>query len=191
MSTVLVRLKSIPRTAKVPLIINSDLAKVEFLDFKAEGIKKGSKINAPLSLALLLVKRGNALVDKSSLPTLSEINKLAWLETKSNELQRVTKDFYIKSSLLVWSLLEKPDNFENERRIRFLKALLMDIVKSRLQKIMKLALSNPVPSREIINALTFEEEALYLAMCDVIGSWLRYMKELIEGRAYEREHDKY
>jgi len=186
-----VKLKSIPRTVKVPLIVHSDVTEVSFLDFKAGRIERGAKVETPLSLALLLMKEGIASLDEMSLPTLSEINKAAWLEMKSNELQKISKDFYVRSSLLVWTASEDSYDFESERRLRFIKALLMDIVKSRLQKIVKLALSNPVPSRDVINSLTLEEEVLYLTMCNMIGSWLRYMRELVEGKVYERQYAKH
>jgi len=182
----LIRLKRIPHMITVPLVVNSNITDVEFLGFKIGSVEEGAKVEAPLSLALLMVKNGIASLDESSLPTLSEINRIAWLEMKSGELQRIDKDFYIKSSLLVWSLLGRVDDFESERKMRLVKALLMDIIKCRLQKIVKLALSNPIPSRDIIDNLTSEEEALYLTICDVIGSWLKYMKELMEGRIHEQ-----
>lgn len=191
MTIMFVQLKSVSHNVKVPLVVHSDLASIDFFDFKIEKSKRGEKIKIPLSLALFLIKKNAVSLDESSLPTLSEINKIAWLEMKGNELQKVSKDFYVKSSLLVWSASKNPYDFESERRLRFIKALLMDIVKSRLQKIVKLALSNPVPSRDIIENLTLEEEVLYSTMCNIISSWLRYMRELVEGKIYEREHTEY
>lgn len=182
MSTMISRLRSVPYSSQVSLEALADIGELEYLGRRIGRVPKGGRARVPLKLALSLMESGAARPDASALPTLSEINRLAWLETKSDELQRVDKEFYVRAYLLVRSLSSEGE--EAERRLRFVKAVLMDIVRSRLQKIVRAAVSDPKPSKELLSNLALEEEALYLAVCEVVGSWLEHMRRVVEGVAY-------
>lgn len=154
-------------------------------------LKKGSRVTLPLRLLVPLVKEGIIKLDEDRLYDFNTLNKIRWREERSEELQKLDKDFYLKSRLVL-SLLEKrlrenAENYELLSRIRQVKVLLMDIVKRRIYKISKLAFASPEPSRDLMERMTREERIFYVKLCDLIKTWQESMSSFIErGEVIER-----
>ncbi|RLE85805.1 MAG: hypothetical protein DRJ41_00435 [Thermoprotei archaeon] len=147
-------------------------------------LKKGSKVALPLRLLMPLIKEGIIKLDEGRLYDFNTLNKIRWREERSEELQRLEKDFYLKSrlvlSLLENRLKEDVENYELLSKIKQIKVLLMDIVKRRGYKISRLAFASPEPSRDLMERMTREERMFYVKLCDLIKSWQESMSIFIE-----------
>ena len=173
----------------VTLVVNKDIPhQISFLGYTISPARRGDKIKVPIPLANVLIKEGYASIDESSIPTITDLNKISWMEARTDELQEIPPNFYYLVRILINKLKEKAikeNDFSAERRLQLVKSLVFDVVKCRLQKILKLVLANPNPSREITNKMSIEEEVLYITLCRIINSWLDYMKNSMEGDSYE------
>lgn len=182
----MVALRNLIRTvlysdSDIPLVIKRDTSlrsALQFLRFKA-----GQRVKLPYSYALALIREGAAEVDSEQLPTISTIKKCTWAEEKSEELQPLEEDFYLKLTLYVRDLKEKSRRGdssaeENYRRIRIAAT---DLIRLRTLKIAQLALRNPAPIREKMKSMTREEQILYVNLCTQISTWMSEMTEMIFG----------
>ncbi|RLE84983.1 MAG: hypothetical protein DRJ41_02100 [Thermoprotei archaeon] len=174
---------------EVPVEVKSDKL-VEIGGLKVE-LKRGAKLNLPLRLSHTLMREGIVKLDEGKLYSLNMLNKIRWREERSERLQKLEKDFYLKSRLTLSVLEEKArqgyDSYEPRSSIKQFKITLMDIVKRRVYKIAKIALANPEPSRDLMEIMTREERVLYIKLCDLIKSWQESMKLFIErGEVIER-----
>ena len=173
----------------ITLTLKRDLPhEISFLGYKINPLRAGQKVKVPLPIARILVDEGYASYDEESIPNVTEINKIAWMEARTDELQELPPNFYYLASLLVKKLKEKVINekdLHSERHLLLVRSTLLDIIKCRLQKIVKIALANPTPSKEIISKMSFEEEMLYLSLCKLLSSWIEFMRKVIEGEEYD------
>ncbi len=158
---------------------------LSFMSFKLPRIQKGDKVRVPRPLADLLVSRGIAILSEEDTLTLSEINKTAWIELRSDELTKLRPDFYLEVARLVKTISEQISKGDlgvaGLRRLQIVKATAMDIAKCRLNKLLKIVYADPTPSRKILDLLTPEERELYIKLCQLVGSWIESMKTFVEA----------
>ncbi len=141
-------------------------------------LRKGAKLELPLSDALPLLKKSFIALDSERLHSPQDINKVRWLESRElGTLQALNGDFYLKARL---SIIDMEQRGVDERKINLVKAALVDIIRLRLQKIMKAVSASPEPSRDLLEKLTWEERALYTMLCGFVREWYRFMVEFIE-----------
>ncbi|RLE71006.1 MAG: hypothetical protein DRJ43_00740 [Thermoprotei archaeon] len=142
-------------------------------------LRRGAKLELPLREALPLLRKGLVAVDPSRLYTLQELNKIRWIESRDPQMiQKLDEHFYLKARLTL-AHLEKEEGVSGYR-LEVAKALIIDIVKLRLQKVVRSVTANPEPNRDFMEKLTWEERALYVKLCDLVNSWYRSMLEFIE-----------
>lgn len=172
--------------AKTLLIIDTQVPVVVLEDVKAAvkgglgelPLRKGARIELPLREALPLIKRRVLELDAERLPGYKEFMKIRWMESRDlSAPQEISPDFYVKARLALL-LLEERD--EDPQEIKKIRAAVIDIVRIRLQKIIRAVLANPEYSRELAEKLTIEERALYSLLCKAVGDWYASMREFIE-----------
>lgn len=148
-------------------------------------LRRGAKLELPLREALPLVRRGVVEVDGERLYSLQDLNKIRWIEGRDlHALQDLDEHFYLKARLAILKLGEEAD----ERRLSIAKAAVVDIIKLRLQKILRTVMANPEPDRELMEKMTWEERALYVQLCEVVRSWYESMVEFVERGDVLGEH---
>ncbi|RLE65554.1 MAG: hypothetical protein DRJ34_05830 [Thermoprotei archaeon] len=172
-------------TIEVPVIVVKNVdTELNIGEIKIGPLNKGDRIKIPYRLLDILFKEKIVDIDVMNIPALSEIRKIAWIESRSNELQKLDKNFYINASMLIKKLEnELIENYDANllREIEEIKSLLYDLVKCRLNKILSLVISSHIPSRELVEKMTEEEKILYTQLCNHIGDWFSTMKKIIEG----------
>jgi DNA replication factor GINS len=132
--------------------------------------KAGSVINAPTPLLEILIKRGIASLLEEDRINSEEILKRVWLENRSpSELRELPKDFYVRARL---SMLGN-----DQKNQRVLTQQLRELVQVRLRKILMLLAINPglADSREFLDKLTIEEEALVKSIAPLIKEFINAM----------------
>jgi len=166
---------------EVPVeIIGERTRKVSLGGLQVE-LKKGAKLELPLKAVLSLIRRGEASIDPSRLYSIGELNKIRWKEEQSYQLQKLEPFFYLKARLLIELLEQEAMNEPRaQAKIRHIKVCVLDIARSRLNKILKAVLANPEPSRELMSLMTLEERALYVKLCSIVGAWRDSMQRFIE-----------
>lgn len=140
-------------------------------------LRKGARLELTLAEAIPLIRRGVVAVDSGRLYSLQELNKLRWIESKDlSEVQRLDEDFYVKARLSITTMASGGD----ASRAELAKANLVDIVKLRLQKVLRAVAANAEPSRDFAERLTVEERALYISLCKLVSSWHSSMVSFAE-----------
>ena len=146
---------------------------------------KGHIINITYSSLLNKLNENNFSENNIEELTPATIARIVWKEEKEEELQKLSKDFYAKCSILLRKM-EKELNDKNfifhSKNIMLIKSNLLDLIKYRTQKIVKLALLTPTPQRDLINKMTAEEEFLYILLCNILSSWNQFIVENLVGR---------
>lgn len=141
-------------------------------------LRKGARLELPLRDALPLIRKGVLVLDHERLYSWQELNRVRWMESRDlTTPQPLAYDFYLKARLTV-QLLEKSP--EGSRRADAAKSLLVDIVRLRLQKVLRAVLANPEFNRDFAERLTVEERALYASLCKIVGDWYSSMRRFLE-----------
>jgi len=169
-------IENVPVTLKVikPLLLDEKI----FNEYTIQG-DSGDRIRVPLSIAKVLVREGYCAFDDDT--DINKMKRVLWFEMKDKDsITELPKDFYLKIGRLIKRYekkLEKdPLNYEANFALNMLKSLLHDIIKCRLQKIVKLCVSNPNVDKDVLNKLTVEEEFFYKFLCGFVNSWLNYIE---------------
>ena len=68
-----------------------------------------------------------------------------------------------------------------ERMARRTRAVIVDILRRRMYKIARLAVTNPLPSKAHMKNMTREERLLYANLCHLLESWHSQMISMLEG----------
>lgn len=165
----------------IPLIVKHDTSLKSALQLLR--LRAGQKVKLPYPYALSLLREGAAEIDLEQLPSLSTIKKHTWAEEKSDDLQHLDEDFYIKLMLYIEDLKEKARKGDTAAEENYRKARIMvtDLVRLRTLKIAQLALKNPTPVREKMKNMTREEQIFYVNLCAQISSWMSSMSGMILG----------
>jgi len=168
----------LPLNTQVPVIVLQD---VKTLMKSVSGelvLKKGVKLELPLGEAIPLIERGIVKVNPEGLPSLREMSKIRWVESRDpNTIQKLDENFYVKARLFVM-LMESEG--QDRRAVDSAKATLLDIIKLRLQKILRAVTANPELNRDFAEKLTMEERALYATLCRCVKMWYSSMVEFVE-----------
>jgi len=169
---------------EIPVVITSEKkVDVAFDGIRLE-LRKGLKRDLPLKYAIPLIRQNLAKVDVTRLYTKGQINKIRWKEERIETLQEIDEDFYVKVRILLKNLeqevKENPDNIELLSTLRQIKISVIDIIKARFQKIVKMALMNPEVSRELLKNMTKEERLLYVQVCDLLSYWYDSMQKFVD-----------
>jgi len=168
----------LPLSIQVPVVVVQDMKTAVRGTSGELVLRKGAKLELSLSEALPLIERGVVDIDPERLPTLRDMNKIRWIESRDpNEIQKLDEDFYVKARLAIMQMeLKGGDN----RAISSAKATLLDIIRLRLQKVLKAVTANPELSRDFSEKLTLEERALYASLCRSVKMWYSSMVEFVE-----------
>jgi len=129
--------------------------------------KAGSVINVPPTLLEILIRRGVASLLEEDKIGSEEILKRIWLENRApSELRELPKDFYVRARLSMVG--------GEQRNAKALTQQLRELAQLRLRKILMLLAINPglVESRDFLDKLTVEEEALVKSMAPLIREFL-------------------
>ncbi|RLE82532.1 MAG: hypothetical protein DRJ52_02015 [Thermoprotei archaeon] len=113
------------------------------------------------------------------------IAKVLWKEEKEEELQRLNKDFYARCATLIKKMeheIASRSSFSHSKNLVLIKSNLLDLIKYRTQKIIKLAMVSHFPQDDLINRMTWEEELLYIILCKILSSWDQFIVNEIVGR---------
>lgn len=161
---------------QVPVIVLEDV-KTVFKGGSGELVlKKGAKLELSLREALPLIRKRVVELDADKLPSLQELNKLRWIESRElSDIQKLEPVFYIKARLSIVQL-EKKD----PKKAKSVESILIDIVRLRLQKILKAVTANPEYNREFAEKLSLEEKTLYTSLSMFVKNWYMSMLEFIE-----------
>ncbi len=165
----------------VPLVVKRDTSLKSALQILK--LRAGQKVKLPYPYALTLLREGLAEVDEEQLPSLSSVKKIAWAEEKSEDLQPLSEDFYLKLMLYVQGLKGKAAQGDEkaEEALRKLRISVTDLVRLRTLKIAQLALKNPTPDKEKMGHMTREEQVFYINLCHYISSWMSDVVDSIFG----------
>ena len=168
----------LPLSIQVPVVVVQDMKTVVRGASGELVLKKGAKLELSLSEALPLIERGVVDIDPERLPSLRDMNKVRWIESRDpNEIQKLDEDFYVKARLAIMQMELKGGD---DRTISSAKATLLDIIRLRLQKVLKAVTANPELSRDFSEKLTLEERALYASLCRNVKMWYSSMVEFVE-----------
>jgi hypothetical protein len=168
----------LPLSIQVPVVVVQDMKTVVRGASGELVLKKGAKLELSLSEALPLIERGVVDIDSERLPSLRDMNKVRWIESRDpNEIQKLDEDFYVKARLAIMQMELKGGD---DRAISSAKATLLDIIRLRLQKVLKAVTANPELSRDFSEKLTLEERALYASLCRNVKMWYSSMVEFVE-----------
>ena len=147
-------------------------------------LRKGLRRELPMRFAIPLLKKNMIKIDVSRLYSKGLINKIRWKEERMESLQELDEDFYLKVRILIKTLEEQlkenPDDIELLSTIRQIKISVIDIIKARMQKIVKIASTNPEISREYLKNMTKEERMLYVELCDMLSFWHDSLQKFID-----------
>jgi len=140
---------------------------------KLSSAKVGQEVEVPYWAARELVHNGYARFREEDTLNYSSLSKIHWRETipSSRQLPSLQGNFYC---LLRRHLGDLRDSSRQDpaklRELEKTENLARDIVNCRIRKIDSLAAS-PMPSEEIIKALTHEERVLYSILNRTIEEW--------------------
>lgn len=158
---------------------------------KIPEIKVGDEVLGPLDqdqeveverwIARVLREEGYVeIIDERSVD-LSFISKVAWKESRTDQLVPLEPTFYVKVRKYLKTLNEKAKvNPETLNEKRSVEVRLTDIVNCRTQKIVSLALTGAQPPREVFDRLTPEEKILFNELRGLITRW----RQTIKGEEY-------
>lgn len=150
-------------------------------------LKPGTKTQVPFRVLKTLSERGDVKPDIDEIMNLTTLNKIQWKEEKSSELVKIEEGFYLKTRLFFEILKERIKEGDEKAEIIFRKAkiLISDIVRRRISKIVRLAVANPRPSRELMEKMTREEKIFYTKICAEIDLWTNGLVNFTLGEKYE------
>ncbi len=173
---------SVDTSWKVPLTVLVNIPRVEYCGETIGPYSPGDNVELPRYVADMLLKGNLAKVNTKKLPTSIELSKLLWIEERSEQLQKLDEDFLHRVKLYLKSLeqLARESTSVNPillaQEAQHVKIKVLDLMKRRLVKIVKIALSNPNPRQEVLEKLTIEERMLYVKLCRELGSWLSFLE---------------
>lgn len=165
----------------IPIVaLKKTTFKVGLLEIK---LKPGTKAQVPFRILKKLYDRGDVKPDMDELMSLTILNKIQWMEKKSSEFMKIDEGFYLKAKLFFKILRERIKEGDEKSEIVFRKAkiLISDIVRRRVSKIVRLAVANPQPSRELMEKMTIEEKIFYTKICSEIDKWTNGLVDFILG----------
>ncbi len=169
---------------EIPIIVKAEEKLILPLNGLRIELKKGLKRELPIRFAIPLLEKNLIDIDTTRLYSKEIINKIRWKEERTETLQELEEDFYFKVRILIKSLEEQlkknPDDIELLSTIRHIKISVIDIIKARLQKIVKMASTNPEVSREYLKKMTKEERMLYVQLCDILSYWYDSLQKFID-----------
>jgi len=168
--------------AEVPIIVREEVPEDLKRGSRGHLLKKGMRLELTLREALPLIKRGVAELDAERLLGEGEpdkvLRKVRWIESRDlSQLQALDPCFFLKVGLLLKHLEGKIDD---ARKVGDIKATAIDIVRLRLQKILRAVLANPEYNRDLAERLTIEERMLYATLCRTVKSWYDSMVCFLE-----------
>ena len=142
-------------------------------------LRKGLRLELPLREAIPLLRKGLAMVDVSKLYDIKELNKIRWIESRDTRaLHKLDEYFYFKIALVLNALKEEEKT--DERTLELYRTVVLDIIKLRLQKILRSITASQEPDKELMSKLSWEERILYVKMCHTVNEWYRSMLEFLE-----------
>ncbi len=157
----------------VRLVASRDVPEMRVGGYGVGPLKAGDPIQAPPSIALLLISKGLAQLIQQDFISLDDLRKIHWRENKSlNELQELDRGFYIRARLSMAQL--------GEQEVRQYEQVLRELAQARLRKLLNAVAVSPslVGTREFLDKLPVEEEALVREVGKAAGGWL----DVVGGR---------
>ena len=133
-------------------------------------IKKNTKFNVPLSIALKLVKEGSATVPEENIVWMK---KIIWKEKSRSRLDILVKhedDFYQKLVLTLYAINYDKSGLKLEEELRtHISHLAKQILIKRLTILLSKAASD---TKSIIQNTAPEEDLLFRIVKNVVDKWM-------------------
>jgi len=170
------------------LVLNVNVPVVALEDFEVQMpgragkmvLRKGLRLELPFREAIPLFKKGLMSVDLQNLYSAKELNKIRWVEGRDPRAPYgIDEFFYFKTALLLAALRQTKE--ADERQVEVYESIVLDIIKLRLQKILRSITAGQGPDRELMSKLSWEERILYTKICHLVNEWYRSMLRLLEG----------
>lgn len=159
--------------------LNRDLPQIEIGGEKIGPFNQGITIELPRWICDKLEEHGYG--NKSEdIPSIVWISKLAWSESRSQAIMPLEPLFYAKLRSMLKTLRQRANQSSDssahrDYEVAYMSAL--DLITSRLQKIMKTSLMAPGKLEAIPNA-TDEEKFLFTILSKLINSWSKAVLEV-------------
>lgn len=167
---ILENLDTLFMSKRVSLVAIEDIAPSEVDNIVDYMIKKNTKFNVPLSIALKLIKEGSATVPEENI---AWIKKIIWKEKSRSRLDILVKhedDFYQKLVLTLYAINYDKKGLKLEEEMRtHITHLAKQILTKRLTILLSRAASE---SESIIQNTAPEEDLLYRIVKKVVGIWM-------------------
>ncbi|MFP3210121.1 MAG: hypothetical protein RXR16_01320 [Thermocladium sp.] len=154
----------------IRLLASRDIPEVRAGDYKIGPLKAGDPIRVPPSVALFLISRGFAQLIQQDFLSLEDLRKIHWRETKSiNDLQELDRGFYVRARLSMAQL--------GEQEAKQYEQTLKELAQARLRKLLNTVAVSPslVDTREYLDKLPIEEEAIVREVSRIARSWVESM----------------
>jgi hypothetical protein len=159
--------------------LNQNLPQIEICGEKIGPFNQGTTIELPRWVCDKLEEQGYGSKSEDT-PSIVWISKLAWSESRSQAMTSLEPLFYAKLRKMIKTLRQKANQSSDpavhkDYEVVYMYAL--DLITSRLQKIVKASLMAPGKLEAIPNA-TDEEKFLFIVLSKLINSWSKAILEV-------------
>lgn len=149
-------------------------------DIMGDSVNSQNQNKIPLFILMSSPELGKQVLKNLPIDS-SSLKKILWIERKSENIQKIPEDFYIKILASI-KLIKAFSNSEDlKREADYLATLALDLLRKRLQKIIKIAETNPSLDNEILEKLSFEERIIYRKICEIVGGWEKTFIKYLDG----------
>jgi len=155
---------------RVSVIALKDIEPGEIDDVVDHLIKKNTKFNVPLSIAIKLIKEGSATVPEENI---NWMKKIIWKEKSRSRVDILVKhedDFYQKLIITLYAIKYDKKGLKLEEDLRtHIAHLTRQILTKRLTILLSKATTD---TRSIIQNTAPEEDLLLRIVKDIVDRWL-------------------
>lgn len=159
--------------------LNRDLPQIEIGDEKIGPFNQGITIELPRWVCNKLEEHGYGSKSED-IPSIVWISKLAWSESRSQAIMPLEPLFYAKLRSMIKTLRQRANQSSDPTTHKDYEAAYMcalDLITSRLQKIIKASLMAPGKLEAIPNT-TDEEKFLFIILSKLINNWSKAILEV-------------
>ncbi len=159
--------------------LNQDLPQIEICNEKIGPFSRGVTIELPRWVCDKLEEQGYGSKIED-IPSIVWISKLAWSESRSQAIMPLEPLFYAKLRRMIRILRQRASQQSDStahKDYEIVHMYSLDLVTSRLQKIVKASLMAPGKLEAITNA-TDEEKFLFIILSKLINSWSKAILEV-------------
>ncbi|MEM1545890.1 MAG: hypothetical protein QXY40_06660 [Candidatus Methanomethylicia archaeon] len=159
--------------------LNQNLPQIEICGEKIGPFSQGATIELPRWVCDKLEEQGYGSKIED-IPSIVWISKLAWSESRSQAIMPLEPLFYAKLRRMIKTLKQRASQSSDPATHKDYEVVYMyslDLITSRLQKIVKASLMAPGKLEAIPNT-TDEEKFLFIILSKLVNSWSRAILEV-------------